>query len=191
MVNFARYSPDGKRIAALAYDPKKMFAPNEVADDELGRGRMMRTLDKLLIIDRASGETRTIADYHDGTRGPICWTPDGSAVFFSRYLPKDDNRERTLSDKEHGLVFGRSIAMVKTLGLSLQAGVPIAREIRSNISAREVCADCLLVRGYLAHDPRIRTPVRVRRWGSRVRCRGGRPASVGMAEEFVDRSGGV
>lgn len=102
-VNCARYSPGGKTIAVLAEDPKNLFAPNEVADDELSRGKMQRLLGKLFVVDRMSGEARKIADYADGMRGPICWTSDGSAILFSRYLAKDDKREKTLDDKEHGL----------------------------------------------------------------------------------------
>ena len=102
-VNCARYSPDGKTIAVLAEDPMNLFAPNDVADDELGRERMKRLLGKLLVVDRSSGQVQKIADYKDGIRGPICWTGDGAAVLFSRYLAKDDDREKTLADKEHGL----------------------------------------------------------------------------------------
>ena len=102
-VNDARYSPDGKAIAVLAEDPKKLFAPNEVADDELSRGSMQRLLGKLFVVNRAIGKARKIADYADGMRGPICWTPDGSAILFSRYLAKDDDREQTRRDKEYGL----------------------------------------------------------------------------------------
>jgi Tol biopolymer transport system component len=102
-VECARYSPDGKQLAILAADPKKLFAPNELGDDDLSRGRMLRLLGKLLVVDRASGKVNRIAEYPDGIRGPICWSSDGATILFSRYLPKDDDRERFSAEKEHGL----------------------------------------------------------------------------------------
>lgn len=103
VISVARYSPEGKVLAILAYDPKNMFAPNLVADDELGRMRMMRLLCKIATLDISRGTSEIIGDYSDGTRGPICWSQDGTDILFSRYLPKDDDREKFRADKEHGL----------------------------------------------------------------------------------------
>jgi len=97
----ARYSPDGKSLAALLIDPKNPNAPNECADDELGRGNMRRILGKVATIDIATGKSRIIADFDYGIRGPICWSPDGGEILFSRYLPKNDKREKC--DGVHGL----------------------------------------------------------------------------------------
>lgn len=82
-----------------------MYAPNLVPDkdDELGRARMMRLLSKIYIFDLDTKTHRKIADYDDGIRGPICWSAGGDDVYFSRYLPKDDDREKFAEDKEHGL----------------------------------------------------------------------------------------
>lgn len=103
VVHDTRYSPDGKSLALLAYDPQNMFAPNRVADDEPGRGRMMRLLCKLATLELSSGRSAIIADYDDGIRGPICWSHGGTEILFSRYLPKEDDREKTRVDNEHGL----------------------------------------------------------------------------------------
>lgn len=103
VVDDARYSPDGKTLAILAYDPQNMFAPNLVADDEFGRMRMMRLLCKLATLDKSGGSSEIIADYADGIRGPICWSHDGTEILFSRYLPKEDDREKFRVDKQHGL----------------------------------------------------------------------------------------
>ena len=97
----ARYSPDGKSLAVVLADPKNMYAPNECADNESGRMSMMRFLGKVAIIDIATGKSQIIADFNDGICGPICWSPNGKEVLFSRYLPKNDQREK--SEREHGL----------------------------------------------------------------------------------------
>jgi Tol biopolymer transport system component len=99
----ARYSPTRSEIAIETCDPKGMYAPNLVADDEIERGRMMRLLGKIHVFDVVAKTHRKIADYEDGIRGPICWSPDGNDIYFSRYLPKDDDREKMSDDKEHGL----------------------------------------------------------------------------------------
>jgi hypothetical protein len=97
----ARYSPNGKSIALVFADPEKMYALNEVADDESGRSNMMRFLGKLAVMEIATGEMKTIVNDSEGLRGPICWSPDGNEILFSRYLPKGDIREKM--PKEHGL----------------------------------------------------------------------------------------
>jgi Tol biopolymer transport system component len=102
-VQDARYSPRGDTIAVIFTDPKKQYAPNECAKDELDTSRMMRVLGKLAVLDRDGKNMRTIADYPDGMRGPMCWSPDGTSILVSRYLPKGDNREQTDKDAEHGL----------------------------------------------------------------------------------------
>jgi hypothetical protein len=99
----ARYSPTRNELAILIYDPKNMYAPNLVADDELGRGRMMRLLGKIQVFDLDNNKPRKVADYNNGIRGPICWSPDGNEILFSRYLSKDDDREKFSTAKEHGL----------------------------------------------------------------------------------------
>jgi hypothetical protein len=78
-----RYSPDGRQIATTLYHhlqkPGSTFDPK---DFELG------------VLDIASGKLRTIAKYAEGLRGPICWSPDGKEILFSRYLSADDQREK-------------------------------------------------------------------------------------------------
>ena len=96
-----RYSPKRNEIAILAFDPEKMYAPN-LLDDERS-GRMMRLLGKIIVFDLKAKTHRKIADVEDGIRGPICWSPDGNDVYFSVYLPKDDDREKFAESKEHGL----------------------------------------------------------------------------------------
>jgi Tol biopolymer transport system component len=104
-LNSARYSPTRNEIALEAYNPENMHAPNLVADedDELGRGRMMRLLSKIYVFDLTVRKSLKVADYEDGIRGPICWSPDGNEILFSRYLPNDDDREKLAESKEHGL----------------------------------------------------------------------------------------
>jgi hypothetical protein len=101
----ARYSPTRNELAIEVCDPENMFAPNLVPDesDELGRNRMLRVLGKIYVFDMETKAHRKVADYDDGIRGPICWSPDGNDVYFSRYLPRDDDREKSHADKEHGL----------------------------------------------------------------------------------------
>ncbi len=97
----ARYSPAGRSIAILWTDTNKQFAPNERAKDELGRGRMLRMLGKLSLMNYRSKELMLLADHPYGQRGPICWSPDGKSVLLSRYLKSDDSREQF--EDEHGL----------------------------------------------------------------------------------------
>jgi hypothetical protein len=99
-VSEARYSPSGDKISLLYTDQENRYAPNEVAG-ELGKLRMMRLLAKLAVMSRDGKNMTTIADYPDGMRGPICWSPDAESILVSRYLPKDDKREKF--DAEHGL----------------------------------------------------------------------------------------
>jgi len=49
---------------------------------------------ELGVLDVASGKFRTIAKYAEGLRGPICWSPDGKEILFSRYLTADDQRKK-------------------------------------------------------------------------------------------------
>lgn len=100
-VAFARYSPDGNKIAVMYTDQDKMYAPNQLATTELDKGHMMRLLAKLALIDRDGTNMRNIADYRDGMRGPMCWSPNAEQILVCRYLPKDDRREKF--ESEHGL----------------------------------------------------------------------------------------
>jgi hypothetical protein len=102
-INAGRYSPRGEAIAILFTDPKNQYAPNECGDDELSKASMQRFLGKLAVIDSDGKNVRTVADFPDGMRGPISWSPDGMSVLVSRYLPKEDDREQMRADKEHGL----------------------------------------------------------------------------------------
>ncbi len=101
--NGARYSPTRNELVVAVTDPQNMYAPNLVAEDELGRMRMMRLLAKIYVFDMNTKKSRLIADFQDGIRGPICWSPSGNDIYFSRYLPKGDDREKMAASKEHGL----------------------------------------------------------------------------------------
>ena len=46
------------------------------------------------MLDVASRRIRIIAEYPEGIRGPICWSPDGKEILFSRHLPAGDQREK-------------------------------------------------------------------------------------------------
>src|SRR5262249_47982350 len=48
---------------------------------------------ELALIDRATTTYRKVAHYDGGLRGPICWSPDGSEILFSRPLKAGDKRE--------------------------------------------------------------------------------------------------
>jgi hypothetical protein len=80
-LNDGRYSPDGKSIAVTAIRKPDQPKEWEALDFELG------------VIERATGTYRRGAWYREGLRGPICWSPDGSAILFSRPLPAEDKRE--------------------------------------------------------------------------------------------------
>jgi hypothetical protein len=79
----ARYSPDGRQIATTVYHhPQQPGSDFNPKDFELG------------VLDVASRRLRTIAKYPEGIRGPICWSPDGKEILFSRHLPAGDQREK-------------------------------------------------------------------------------------------------
>jgi hypothetical protein len=101
--NNARYSPDGRFLAIEFTDQDKMYAPNELGENEFERNNMMRYLGKLAVFEIATGRFTAIVDDADGLRGPVTWSPDGNEILFSRYLPKGDDREKMAKDKEHGL----------------------------------------------------------------------------------------
>lgn len=90
----ARYSPRGEKIAVMYIDQIDEYAPNECAENKLGKKQMTQMLGKLAVMDRDRNNMRTIADYSDGMRGPMCWSPDAELILVSRYLPKDDEREQ-------------------------------------------------------------------------------------------------
>jgi hypothetical protein len=96
MPSDARYSPDGKLIAVTAIRKTERPVEWKPLDFELG------------IIERSTNLYRKLAWHEEGLRGPICWSPDGSQILFSRPLPKDDNREAMKVDdgalrQEYGL----------------------------------------------------------------------------------------
>jgi dipeptidyl aminopeptidase/acylaminoacyl peptidase len=80
-VNDARYSPDGKSIAVTATRKPDKPGDWQPLDFELG------------VIDRATATYKKVAWYKEGLRGPICWSPDGSEILFSRPLKEGDTRE--------------------------------------------------------------------------------------------------
>jgi hypothetical protein len=95
--NDARYSPDGKFIAVTAIrKAEKPGADWKPLDFELG------------VIDRATATYRKVVWYPDGLRGPICWSPHGLEIVFSRPLKAGDKREAMAPgdgalNQEHGL----------------------------------------------------------------------------------------
>lgn len=102
-INGGRYSPDGKELALQVYDPKNMFGPNQFADpnNELEAGFMRRLLGKLAVLNLSTKKFKIVAEFEEGIAFPHCWSPDGKKIFFTRYLGKDDHREK-IGD-HHGL----------------------------------------------------------------------------------------
>jgi hypothetical protein len=80
-----RYSPDGKSVAVTASRrPDRPAAAFAVPNFELG------------VIDRDKGTYRKVVSYPGegyGLRGPICWSPGGDEILYSRPLEKQDKRE--------------------------------------------------------------------------------------------------
>jgi dipeptidyl aminopeptidase/acylaminoacyl peptidase len=92
MLYTGRYSPDGKSIATIGW--KRPDSPGrevKSADHELG------------VIDRAKRQYREVVKYEEGLRGPICWSPDGREILFSRPLARGDKREHFPPGEEAGL----------------------------------------------------------------------------------------
>lgn len=90
-----RYSPDGKLVAATEWFPPK--------------GDQVRLQRRLLVIEVDTGKHREVAQFKESLRGPICWSPDGSEILFSRYLPLNDKRERFNPAKNRDIGSGLAI----------------------------------------------------------------------------------
>jgi Tol biopolymer transport system component len=84
----ARYSPSGEQIAMTF---TRRMRSIELLHHELG------------VWDVASETLRPIAKYTEGLRGPICWSPDGTQIAFSRPLASDDQRENLADPDSRGL----------------------------------------------------------------------------------------
>lgn len=78
-----RYSPDGEYIATTL---SRRLDPTGEGFDPKGF--------ELAVLERKTGKLRILAKYPEGLRGPICWSPDGREVLFSRYLASGDDREK-------------------------------------------------------------------------------------------------
>jgi Tol biopolymer transport system component len=101
-----RYSPDGKSIAVTASKrPDKPSSAYALPNFELG------------VIDRAKATYQKVVSYPGegyGLRGPLCWSPDGTAILYSRPLAKDDGREKGAGDA--GAPAGLGIWAIKADG---------------------------------------------------------------------------
>jgi hypothetical protein len=101
--NSARYAPDAKRVAMVVWRPEEKvdLATFDDAPFEKRLARFDRET-VLAVYEVATRKLHTAARYPDGLRGPICWSPDGSEILFSRKLKAEDRREKTDPD-ERGL----------------------------------------------------------------------------------------
>jgi Tol biopolymer transport system component len=91
-----RYSPDGKRVAVLI--SRYRVRPGERFD-----GKTYRESVELATVDASTGELRAVVKYPgEGLHAPLCWSPDGGEILFSRSLKQDDRRE-DLGPGEPGL----------------------------------------------------------------------------------------
>jgi hypothetical protein len=90
MLSDGRYSPDGKWIAATG----------SKRPDKPGNAYAIPNFE-LVLIDREKSSCRKVVSYPGagyGLRGPICWSPDGKEILYSRPLAKVDKRENGAGD---------------------------------------------------------------------------------------------
>ena len=81
-----RYSPDGKTVALMFERERNPYGTRF----ELG------------VLDLADLKLRPVpVPSAPGLRGPICWSPDGREILFSRWLDPKDDKEKM--EGEHGL----------------------------------------------------------------------------------------
>jgi hypothetical protein len=93
----ARYSPDGRVIAVVA--SKYLKTPSDEGFDMSG----YRASIKLAVIKEDDPQLRAVIEYPEGLRGPICWSPNGREILFSRYLGPGDKREKMEVEGDPGL----------------------------------------------------------------------------------------
>lgn len=75
-----RWSPDGRRMALLQYDPSERARP----DPSLGLGSDLPLL-KVIVVDLGNSELATVGPRVASDLNPVSWTPDGSALLINRY----------------------------------------------------------------------------------------------------------
>jgi Tol biopolymer transport system component len=75
-----RWSPDGRRLALLQYDPRQRatFEPSLNLPPDL-------PLLKVIVVDVAAGAVTEVGPRVPSDINPVSWTPDGSALLVYRY----------------------------------------------------------------------------------------------------------
>jgi hypothetical protein len=103
-----RYSPNGEFIVTTAIRKRETVADWKALDFELG------------IIARRDGSYRKVVSHENGLRGPVCWSPDGKQILFSRPLEKGDQTEQFASDDPKALnqEWGLGLWIINTDGTS-------------------------------------------------------------------------